>query len=358
MNTRIATILAAEDIGDAGTKVIDINIKDIISRITLIFSATNVSETQGAHPAANVSKIELVDGSDVLTSVSGHQAQGVNFYHREKKPFVYNSNKAAHGVTAIMGLDFGRFLFDPVLAFDPTKFTNPQLKITWDEDACEVDATANSCEIRAHIFDELAPTPTGFLMTKEIYSYLVQTSGYEYIDLPTDYMMMQIYIKCLLAEYTVESLLDQIRLSEDNDRRVPVDQTVQNYLRDVIEEYGHVKEFLFLNGVTTATAIYAMPTDLGHAFSAPYGAADASAIWTLDGGLFNYIGTSAGVDHKAVVFGVFPHGMLPVLPKPGKEIADWYDVTKLGSLKLRIKDGAHSADVATTEIITTQYRPY
>lgn len=354
----MATILAQEDLGAAGTKTIDIGIRDILSRITIIFRATNVSEVMGAHPAANISKIELVDGSDVLFSLSGHQAQAVNFYQRVMKPYSYIDTIAAHMNTVVFGIDFGRFLYDPNIAFDPTKFTNPQLKITWDEDACEVDCTVSTCEVRAHIFDEFVPTPTGFLMTKEVYSYLVQTTGYEYIDLPTDFITEQIYIKCLLAEYTFASLIDEIKLSEDNDRRVPLDLTFHEILRDVLEQWGYVIEHAYLNGSASTAALYAMPSDIGYALKEAYGAADAGAIWTLDGGLFNYIGTSAAINYKALIYGALPHGVVPLLPKPGKEIADWFDVTKLGSLKLRIKDGAHSADVATAEIITTQYRPY
>ena len=144
MNTRIASILAAEDLGETGTKTIDINIKDIISRITIMFEATNVSEDMASHPAGNVTKIELVDGSDVLYSLNGHQAQAVNFYDRDIQPYSYIDNIAGHKQRAVFGIDFGRFLYDQGLAFDPTKFTNPQLKISWDEDVCEVDAVVNN----------------------------------------------------------------------------------------------------------------------------------------------------------------------------------------------------------------------
>ena len=58
------------------------------------------------------------------------------------------------------------------------------------------------------------------------------------------------------------------------------------------------------------------------------------------------------------MIGNCPHGTIPLLPKPGPEIADWYDVTKLGSLKLRIDDGAEAADTYTGEVIIKQYRPY
>jgi len=358
MNTRIATILAQEDIGEAGTKTIEINLRDIISRMTIILRTTNVAEIMGAHPAANITKIELVDGSDVLFSLNGHQAQAVNFYQRDKKPYNYIDNIAGHVHTAVFGLDFGRFLYDPMLAFDPNKFINPQLKITWDEDLCQAGTLVNTCEVRAHIFDELVPTPTGFFMTKEIYSYLVQTTGYEYIDLPTDFITQQIYVKCLLSLYTFCSLLDQFRLSEDNDRRVPVDMTVSEFLRETLEQWGYVIEHAYLNGIDHEEYFFCMPSDIGYALQSPYMDNDTSTIWSSDGGTFTYKGTSTNVNHKAIVYGALPHAVMPLLPKPRNEIVDWYDVTKLGSLKLRIKDGAHSADVATAQVITTQYRTY
>jgi len=358
MNTRIADILASEDLGEAGTKTIDINIKDIISRISIMFQATNVADAMGAHPAANVSKIELVDGSDVLFSLNGHQAQAVNFYDRDIQPYSYIDNIIGHKQSAVFSLDFGRFLYDQAIAFDPTKFTNPQLKITWDEDACEVDAVVNACSIKAHIFDELVPTPPGFFMTKEVYSYTVAETGYEYIDLPTDHIIQQIFLRSQLAENEFTTILDEIRLSEDNDKRVPIDLTIQEILREVIEQWGYILEHAYLHGSVDAEAFYSMATSIGHAVTAPYGAIDASTIYTHDGGKFQYINTTATTNQKALIYGVLPHATMPILPKPGKEIVDWWDVTKLGSLRLRIKDSAPSGTTPSAQVVTKQYRPY
>jgi len=187
---------------------------------------------------------------------------------------------------------------------------------------------------------------------------LVQTTGYEYIDLPTDHITQQIYVKCLYATRPFADLLSEFKLSEDNDKRIPLDIPVDPLLNEVIEQWGLVMETAYLTGVTGVTAFYAMPSDIGYGVYAPYGAADAGTVWSTDGGQWQYLGTSTGIHHKALLFGALPHGVMPMLPKPGKEIADWYDVTKLGSLRLRTKDAASTADVATAEIITTQYRPY
>jgi len=358
MNTRVATILAAADLGASGTKIIDINIKDVISRITINMFTTNVGTTMAAHPAANIEKIEIVDGSDVLFSLTGFQTQGVNFYDRDGK-IPYTSLKTyATGQRAIFGIDFGRYLFDPVLAFDPTKFRSPQLKITWNEANAEAGTLVNECEVLAYIFDEQKVTPTGFLMTKEIYSYTVETTGYEYIDMPTDYITQQIYAKAFKAPYGLTSIWDEFKLSEDNDKRVPIDLSSDELERIAFETWGFVKEHAKLNAAAGVKNFYGMPTDSGFANGSTEGGDDGFSVFSQGGGQFACIMTVGTYRGRAQLIGNCPHGVLPLLPKPGPEIADWYDVKKLGSLKLRIKQSAPAADTYTGEIIVKQYRPF
>ena len=358
MNTRVATIMAASDLGASGTKIIDINIKDIISRITIKFDATNADTTLIAHPAANVEKIELVDGSDVLFSLTGHQAQALNFYDRNGRvPFtglrIYAGNQEAN-----FGMDFGRFLFDPVLAFDPKKFTNPQLKITFDRTKANAACVTSECEVLADIFDEDPPTPSGFLVSKEIYSYTVGTTGYEYIDMPTDYITRQIFAKSFLAPYGITASLDAFKLSEDNDKRIPLDLSSFDLEQRAFEAYGFVSEHI--KGVSAEPGIYfyGMPTDSAFGVVSAEETLTDVMITSVGGGHYRFSGEAAAWRGRGLTMGNCPHGVLPLLPKPGPEIADWYDVTKLGSLKLRIDDDAEAADTYTGEIMIEQYRPY
>ena len=68
MNNRISTILASEAATVAATKVIDLNENAPLSKIVIRFKGTNNGSTPTHHPAKMVSKIEVVDGSDVLYS--------------------------------------------------------------------------------------------------------------------------------------------------------------------------------------------------------------------------------------------------------------------------------------------------
>lgn len=265
MKTRVATIMASSDLGASGTKILDINIKDIISRITVNMYSLNGGTTIAAHPAANIEKIELVDGSDVLFSLTGFQTQAMNFYNRNGAIPYTSLRTYASGQRALFGLDFGRYLFDRDLAFDPTKFINPQLKITWDETNAQADTVDSDIEVLAHIFDEDPPTPTGFLMQKEIYSYTVGTTGYEYIDLPTDFITRQIFAKAFLAPYGMTSIFDGFKLSEDNDKRVPLNHSSDEMERIAFETFGYVKEHAKLNGAAGVANFFGMPTDAGFA---------------------------------------------------------------------------------------------
>ena len=86
MNYRIASMLASESATVPATKTIDIDLNKPISRITIQMKGTNSTSVPTAHPAKMLTKIELVDGSNVLYSLNGLQAQAINFYESGKLP--------------------------------------------------------------------------------------------------------------------------------------------------------------------------------------------------------------------------------------------------------------------------------
>ena len=91
MKYRDTILLSHESIATAGTRTLDITVKDIISGIDVQVKATNNGNTPTAHPAAIISKLELVDGSDVLFGLSGAQAMARAFYDAKRTPFCVNN---------------------------------------------------------------------------------------------------------------------------------------------------------------------------------------------------------------------------------------------------------------------------
>ncbi|MBU1307867.1 MAG: hypothetical protein KKF33_20375, partial [Alphaproteobacteria bacterium] len=110
MNYRHAVILANQDFGVSGTKIIDLDVTDPITRITVVHQPVGGSNTPVAHPAKNVTKLELVDGSDVLFSLSGTEAQALNIF--ESKVAYMQEIDHRNGGTPLtyFHMDFGRFL--------------------------------------------------------------------------------------------------------------------------------------------------------------------------------------------------------------------------------------------------------
>jgi len=161
MNYRYATVLPEYTLGAPGTYTVDLNVQDPISRLELGWKVTLANSLMLDALAACITKIELVDGSDVLHSLSGKQNQALCIYDR-RCPTMNNAilgvGDPAH---AGFGIDFGRYLYDPELAFDPTRFRNPQLKITHNRALVGADTSTHSIQIMAHLFDEKVINPDG-----------------------------------------------------------------------------------------------------------------------------------------------------------------------------------------------------
>lgn len=358
MNYRIAEILAATDLESAGTKTIDINLKDIISRIEINFKATAVTPTIADHPAANLVKVELVDGSDVLYSLTGKEGQAIDYYDRRKPAETYISRTAGDSLRAVVGMNFGRHLFDPMLALDPTRFRNLQLKITHNEAVCDTSSTVNECRVHAQVFDKKAVSPLGFLMSKEHYAYTATASGYQYIDLPTDHILRALFIQAQVAGTDMGSLLSEFRLSEDNDKVIPFDTKWLDEFYRHKREYGSYIEHIQTIAPATAGTIYVTPAIA----QTIVGSLDTPDLvfkgWSLDGGSISIEAETANHEARIVVIGFMPHGVVCFPFGNQADLDDWYDVTKLGSLRLRILAASGAGTTNTFRVLTQQLRHY
>jgi hypothetical protein len=67
---------------------------------------------------------------------------------------------------------------------------------------------------------------------------------------------------------------------------------------------------------------------------------------------------STASNASGIVRGFLPHGSIVIPFGDQNDIADWYDVTKLGSLRLQITAGSSVGSSSTCEVITQQMRRY
>ena len=263
MNHRKSLLLAAEDVGPSGTKVIKIDIDRPISRIMVKFKTTKASAGMSAPSPANITKIEIVDGSTPLFSLTGYECQALGYYNRPGRALDHGQHISTLSEVDLYPIDFGRWLWDSLLAFIPTRFTNPQLRITFDEDVSDTSVTANELEVWADIFDEKQISPVGFLSATEHYSYTCGAdNSYEMISLPEDRVIRQLLVRAFQDGYEPWYQIDEARLDEGTLDCIPWEFTnLEEYYRMQKGTMQPINTPLIVNVATGERTFYIPATD-------------------------------------------------------------------------------------------------
>lgn len=361
MRYRTVKILAAKSLDAAGTETISIKVQQPLSRIELYWQITakNAAGDEIAHSVADLTKIELVDGSDVLFSLNGYEAMALNIYDRRIPTRCHGQHKYGESLAMVVGIDFGRYLWDEVLALDPTKFTNLQLKITYTLTSCDEDAEAAEMEVVGYVFDEKVISPIGFLMSKEHYSYTPSsTTAYNYVDLPLDYPIRKLLVRGFTDGFEPWQSVSEVRLDEDNEKRVPFDWDVERYYRMMKGVWLPVSEVILHTIKTTGTTIYVTCTDFFYdihfyPLSGPTVVGHATAY---RGGKLTIVAAVQGTVYGGVS-GYMPNHCLEFPFGAPNDMEDWYDVTTKGSVRLRLKAGGQGTS-ASNQIVLQQLRRY
>lgn len=360
MRYRKTTLVAPLNLpGTGGTYIHNIPLTDIVSALRFTFQVTRIGGPQIAHGLDAIPLIEIVDGSDVLLSLSGAQMDALHFFER-KQLGNYNTQELGAGVDVFeTAIYFGRWPNDPEIAFDPKRFVNPQLRITYNVLLYDATATILNLSVEADVFDEFVPIPIGFLQNREFYRYAVPAAaGFTYIDLPTDLVLRKLIVQPHSYAWTPGTFMDQARLDEDNMKRIPFDLTYIQWQAMNRQEYGSVEQgiaFLREGGLQP----------LFHA------AADLPvAVWqeVMAGPNLQLIGSmgcqltttdTAGENTPAIgrISGLAPHFCMCFPFGDPKDKDDWYETVDVGSLRLRLHNPVPPA-AGVTRIILQQMRRY
>lgn len=358
MNYRTSILLSGSDVGASGTKIIDLNTPDVISRLTVKFSATvPATPTIQEVAAANIPKIEIVDGSNVLYSLTGMQTHALDFFDTGRHYICGGSYVTAWGLVAYLTINFGRYLFDPFLGLDLKKFTNPQLKITYDEDAAVASTIVNSLTVWADIFDEKEATPTGFLMNKELFSYTPVASATEEVDLPSDYPYRKLIVQARVPDLWFGGIIGNMKLTEDNDKRIPFDLDSGELEHWVGAKMGVYKDGIIADlDTTTGVDIFHAPTQGVKLRGDFYCSSDV--LDNMPFGYRNKYLTTTMTGYTVMdIAGTMPHGCICIPFGNQNDPEDWYKVTGK-ALKLKIKAGGSIGASEEFHVVSQQYRPY
>ena len=362
MNYRLATIFAETTYSDDATEIIDVNVKDPVSQLIIRFQARNgIGANSTAHPMKCLSKIELVDGSDILFSLSGPEAHALDWYsHMVERPNImwYLPSQVQE---MALHISFGRFLYDPILALDPAKFTNLQLKITLNVGGGGMNNDQIVMSIVAHLFDEKTVTPAGFLMSKEIKDYALGAGTHEYTDLPVDYPYRKLLLRTQKDGVGTEYCFDTLKLSEDNDKRIPFNNKILEILHAITAQGRPYREWIGVGGGSADRYFHCTPAYWpGFSISHWEGSAIAqdATIWGGDGQYARLLTTGVGGNYQALCEGWCPQGVVEIPFGLQNDPADWYQTANIGTLRLDLKSGGGMSPTETCQVFIQQHRPY
>jgi hypothetical protein len=152
--------------------------------------------------------------------------------------------------------------------------------------------------------------------------------------------------------------LSSLKLSEDHDKKVLIDETVANYIKLHPEAFRVYGEEIFGSSSTSGVDHYVTPVHEVHAALTAMSSAVALAKEETPGHLFKIISASATPNVRGLINGLCPHGAFPFnFGDPGFPPDAW-DVTGLKNAQARITAGSSVASSSTAQVVTEQYRMY
>lgn len=358
MNYREVRLLARKDYSADDTEEIELDMKDPISKIQICYEGLNTGASPTAHPAKMITDITLKDGSDILYSLTGQQAQAADFYNNNKEPanILFYSDDWYNEM--IYGLNFGRYLWDTEIALDPSFFSNLKLSISIDIDAGGQACDAGKMTVTASCFDDKQIKPVGFFTHKEHKSYTGGSATHKRVDLPVDNAYRMLFWKCQKAGTGPEYLYDTIKLEEDAGKRIPFDITGYELIRHVQAQWKPYIEWMEGSGDTTTTYYYITPGYWPGAAMAQWATTNGyHSFYSGDGGRCQIDSNATGPNWQALVRGWCPHSTLCYPFGLQNDLTDWYEMEKIESLvcdTLSLSGGSSQ----TYEIFSQQFRRY
>lgn len=234
-------------LADSGTHTIDISPVDPISELLVNIWAKNGATSNKDAPIPRIiTKIEVIDGADVLFSMDGRTAHALYYYMTGNRPQIAIREEGGLSQSCNIPLLFGRWLWDPQFALDPTRFRNLQLKVSWNLAAVRaVGATGfltgnAQLSVIAKVMEGLETPPAAFMMSKNHYSWTTAASGDERIALPSDYPYALIMLRAWESGVSMTDSVTNLKLNIDFDKVIPIDMELGDIINRVEDHYGSV----------------------------------------------------------------------------------------------------------------------
>jgi len=357
MKTRDYVLVNAQNISDSQTFTKDLKSGLKIQELRVIYQAGNgtTSNTLGKLNG-QVSKLEVLDGSEVLHSLSFRQEQARDYFLTGRLPFQQLSQKASATVIEEADIYFGRFPGDREYYFDTSRFSNVQLALTH---ALTLSTTAGFTTLTgyltviAKLIEDGALPCKGFIMSKQADAYTTVSSAFRTTDLPVknDYQSLMFGALETLIEPDVD--ISNYKLTLDDDKYVPFNLSALQILQENIRRLPAVRQRMtYLNATTDSwlSDVYGRMS----AWKGPVGATALGTAGVVTAERVTGVGVTGETgDVYYNIRGYCPHSFLEWVFGDGREVDDYLKVAGLSKAELIATDAA--AGGAYT-VVTNQLR--
>lgn len=344
------------DIGVSGTKTYNLDYIDPITQLDLYFEATNGASGNVASPFERcISKIEIVDGGEVLWDLTGEVAFAAFVHDNDAMPYSEIEESQGASVRQQIPIRFGRWLYDRDFAFDPRRHKNPQLRFTFDE------ATINTAGATGYVSDswtfslvvrlmEGLAAPGKFLSYRVVESFTSAGTGDRRVELPVDKPIRYLLCRAYESGIALYSTITNHKLSENGGKFVPFDLPTRDMISRMCDSFKPINRRFtaFVTGGDVMATFVGVPHN-GHVTEDTQGAF-ASANFYIDGRVLIYAVDHAGntgqIGHIYVNNeGWALHNTLIYAFGRRNEPEDWFVPDRNGKLDYYVTDGDADADV-------------
>lgn len=306
-----------------------------------------------------ISKIAvLVNGATVCKSLTGYQAQALAYYDQGVIPPGDWRNYATNTQFEYFLINFGRYMGDPEIGLDLSKFANVELQIT--NTATASDFTSFSVSVLG-IY--LRGTPAGqfkgYMRTEEWRAWTTVSDETKYNDLPVEHIIRRIMLQAIpdqdanfVNETGMVNLMDDIDFGLDTGQVRVFKGGIDDLMR---ENYLDTGKPVIVGGQVTQTADKGVDLSLGRSILFVHGSvskdgAGSATVPTLTADELNGTITpetsEADSPINVVSFGFAPFYTAQFDFNLGWDVNNWLDPAARKTVKLDIhtRSGATYAD--------------
>lgn len=241
--------------GQTGTVTYDLPESGTIPWIVVRAFSTPTASTDPALPLNDaITKIEIVDGGTVIQSLSGNQVHALSMIRgnpvRSSTEVNDNAVEGYDDFLILLGGTFNGRKYAP----DFSKFTNPQIKITWDYSltttefgmSCDADTSpAMKFTVLCKVVRGAHDYSHGYVKSKEVKTWTQAASTETKVEIPRDGLLIGIGFEGGYDAKAFTDDLNEVKLSFDNGAWEPLHLYAEEIVKAQEEWFGRPFELSF-----------------------------------------------------------------------------------------------------------------